>query len=265
MKKGLDYFPLSCYMDDSVKLIEAEFGLKGFAVIIKIWQSIYMDEGYYKPFGEDVLMLFAREILMDKTELEKIIKSAIKREIFDEILYKKYKILTSKGVQERFVKCTERRKKIKMIKEYLLLKEDDIKNIELSDLNENVCILEKNDNIFKQSKVKESKVNKSKVKESGKCPAEKEKKLLFGEYKNVSLTKKEYDSLKRELGEKMLLRYIKKADEYVRLSGKTYKDFALLIKKWEEEDRGKKKKGFCNYNDTGGADYSALAEELKLC
>ena len=31
IKAGLDYFELDCHMDEKVELIEAEFGLKGFA------------------------------------------------------------------------------------------------------------------------------------------------------------------------------------------------------------------------------------------
>ena len=36
-KAGLDYFELDCHMDEKVELIEAEFGLKGFAVIVKLY------------------------------------------------------------------------------------------------------------------------------------------------------------------------------------------------------------------------------------
>lgn len=39
-KVGLDYFELDCHMDEKIELIEAEFGLKGFAVIVKLYQSI---------------------------------------------------------------------------------------------------------------------------------------------------------------------------------------------------------------------------------
>lgn len=41
LKEGLDYFSLDCYMDSKVKLIQAEYGLKGFAIVVKLWQMIY--------------------------------------------------------------------------------------------------------------------------------------------------------------------------------------------------------------------------------
>ena len=53
-KSGIDYFPLDVSMNDSMKLIEAEFGLKGFAVVVKLWQKIYGGEGYYCEWTEEV-------------------------------------------------------------------------------------------------------------------------------------------------------------------------------------------------------------------
>ena len=47
-KVGLDYFELDCRMDEKVKLIRAEFGLKGFAIVVMMYQHIYGgDYGYY--------------------------------------------------------------------------------------------------------------------------------------------------------------------------------------------------------------------------
>ena len=39
IKEGLDYFELDCRLNQKFKLIEAEFGLKGFALIVKLWQQ----------------------------------------------------------------------------------------------------------------------------------------------------------------------------------------------------------------------------------
>lgn len=46
-KEGIEYFPLNCRLDEKFELIEAEFGLKGFAVIVKLLQRIYGEHGYY--------------------------------------------------------------------------------------------------------------------------------------------------------------------------------------------------------------------------
>ncbi len=41
MKDGIPYFPLDCELDSKFELIEAEFGLQGFAVVVKLLQRIY--------------------------------------------------------------------------------------------------------------------------------------------------------------------------------------------------------------------------------
>lgn len=164
MKKGLDYFPLDCVLDDSVRLAEAELGLEGFAVLIKLWQDIYRGEGYYKNFDGDVLLLFSKEQHIGEEKLKKFIKVFLDRGIFHKGLYDKYKILTSKEIQERFLKCTKKRKTKNLKEEFLLIgeengsffKENDVKN------EENDGKSEENSSRFKQSKVKESKVKKSK-------------------------------------------------------------------------------------------------------
>ena len=257
--KGLEYFPLNCHMNDSVRLFEAETGLEGFAVLIKIWQSIYSGEGYFKYFDNDVCLLFATEIGEKPEFVMDIIKRATERGIFNKELFEKHKILTSEGVQRRFFKCGERRKEILVLKEYLLIPPDDFSNLFVCNLSENV-------NISKQSKVKKSKVKKSKVKESKEtAPAPDTKEECFGEYKNVRLTKEKYEKLLSSLGEKRLSDYIQKVDEYVQLSGKEYKDYYLVIKRWAKEDGEKsapKKSKFVNYQDTNTHDYTDFQKKV---
>ena len=61
LKEGVDYFSLDCYMDDKIKMIQAEFGLKGFAIVVKLWQTIYREHGYYCEWNEEKKLLFASE------------------------------------------------------------------------------------------------------------------------------------------------------------------------------------------------------------
>ena len=55
LKTGLDYFPLDVSFDDNIELLEAEEGLEGFAILIKLWQKIYSN-GYYIEWNEDSLL-----------------------------------------------------------------------------------------------------------------------------------------------------------------------------------------------------------------
>ena len=54
MSNGISFFPLDVHMDDGIALIEAEFGLTGFAVIVKLYQKIYGGLGYYCEWTNDV-------------------------------------------------------------------------------------------------------------------------------------------------------------------------------------------------------------------
>ncbi len=60
-KVGLDYFELNCQLEEKIRLIQAEFGLKGFAVVVKLYQKIYGEFGYYCEWSEDSLLLFMSE------------------------------------------------------------------------------------------------------------------------------------------------------------------------------------------------------------
>lgn len=123
-KTGLDYFELDCHMDSSIRLIQAEFGLKGFAVFVKLLQEIYGEHGYYCEWTQDKELLFASENGLSSGSsglLCEILSACIRRDIFSEELFKKYGILTSSGVQKQYLKATVKREVISMKKEYLLI------------------------------------------------------------------------------------------------------------------------------------------------
>lgn len=165
MKSGIDYFPLDCELDDKIALVEAEFGLIGFAVDIKLWQRIYAGQGYYCEWNSEVELLFARKLGVGGNSVSEIVQAALKRGVFDKDIFGKYNVLTSKGIQVRYLKAIERRKKVRMEQEYLLLSADEIsKNVYI--FKENACIFPKNADNPKQSKVEESKVKESRVEQA---------------------------------------------------------------------------------------------------
>lgn len=122
-KGGLDYFELDCYMDDKVRLIQAEYGLVGFAVFIRLLQDIYRENGYYCEWTSDKELLFASENGMSETRqlLRDIVDACIRRDIFSKRLFDEYGILTSTGVQKQYVKATAKREVVSLKKEYLLI------------------------------------------------------------------------------------------------------------------------------------------------
>lgn len=127
-KTNLDYFPLDCNLDQKFQLLEAEHGIIGFGIVIRLFQTIYGEEGYYMKWDKDSLILFASKIIMDgdinyKANLvSSVVDTALNRGIFSKEMYDKYKILTSKGIQERYAEALKRRQKIFLENAYLLLK-----------------------------------------------------------------------------------------------------------------------------------------------
>lgn len=160
-KTGLDYFPLDVYTDEKIKLLEAEQGIEAFAILIKLYQKIYANS-YYIEWDEDNVLLFAREINFDINRIHSIINTCFKRNLFDLILYKKHKILTSNGIQMRYLSICQKRKGTKIREEFNLIKSEentinDEENTTCDSINseETAIYSEKST----QSKVKKSKVN----------------------------------------------------------------------------------------------------------
>ena len=124
-KTGLDYFELDCNLDEKIRLIQAEFGLKGFAVVVLLFKEIYGGQGYYMSWDKERLLLLVSENGIaegDANLIWEISQACIRRGIFSAELFEKYQILTSRGIQKRYFRAVARRGKVEAKKEYLLIK-----------------------------------------------------------------------------------------------------------------------------------------------
>jgi hypothetical protein len=171
-KVGIESFLLDCHTNDNMAEIEAAYGIKGFAVIVKLWQKIYSDKGYYCEWIERSPLLFLSQWFggnsgVDLNLINQVVNHAIKIGIFNESMFNEYAILTSERIQRQYFDVVKRRTEIEVIDEYLLVSVANFKgNVNI--IEKNVCRNEKNvcrnsTSKVKESKVKESKVNKSKV------------------------------------------------------------------------------------------------------
>ena len=123
MKKGLDYFSLPCVEDEKIELIEAELGLEGFAVIVKLLGKIYGQNGYYCQWDSDCAMLFARKSCISYDFVNKVVDVAIKRGFFCHALFEKYGILTSSEIQQFFLNAAKRRKEVVLDSRFICVNE----------------------------------------------------------------------------------------------------------------------------------------------
>lgn len=159
-KVGLDYFELDCHMDEKVRLVQAEYGLKGFAVFVKLLQEIYGGYGYYCEWTQDRELLFASENGLNggsQQLLGDIVEACIRRNIFSERLFKEYGILTSCGVQKQYLKATVKREVVELKKEYLLISVPvNRKNVVINSISSGINDISDTGNA--QSRVEKSKV-----------------------------------------------------------------------------------------------------------
>lgn len=163
-KNGLDYFPLDVDIDqdDKVALIEAQHGLIGFAIVIKLLMKIYKNSYFYE-WTEKEQLLFSKRVNVDINSINVIINDCIRWGIFDNTMYETHRILTSKGIQKRYIEAVGRRQKVSIESKYLVLDQITVnayKNLVIVNINDNSK--EVNVNINPQRKEKESKVKESK-------------------------------------------------------------------------------------------------------
>jgi len=154
IKEGLDYFPLDVDLDDKIYMVECELGLTGFALLIKLFIKIYKN-GYYANWNEKIAKMFARQNNIEIDIVNKFLDVCINEKIINGALYEKYNILTSRGIQKRYLEAAKRRKEIALIKEYMC-----IKNVDKS-VNANINWIDVDNNSIDDDDNKQSRVEKS--------------------------------------------------------------------------------------------------------
>lgn len=166
MADGIPFVPLDCHFDDDkIPMIEAEFGLEGFAIVVKLFQKIYGGLGYYCEWNDRVALLFAKQIGAGGNVVQEVVSASIREGIFDKGMFEKFGVLTSHGIQKRFLKVAKRRKQFFKRPEYVLVCVADFSE-DGDNSAENVCNSGKNASNSGTSKVKGSKGKLSECKGS---------------------------------------------------------------------------------------------------
>lgn len=64
---------LDCTLDKNIEKIQFDYGLKGFAIVVKLFQKIYGEFGYYCEWDEKDRLLFALEIGLNSEQKNKLL------------------------------------------------------------------------------------------------------------------------------------------------------------------------------------------------
>jgi hypothetical protein len=179
--KGVEYFPLNVnFINDlKVRKLLLSCGAEAIAVLIYLLSTIYKDEGYFVEIHEDEIDLIALDVNVTPEFVLEVINKACEVRFFDVNLYNNFNILTSKGIQERYLKITERRKNSVVITQFNLV------NVYNNSINVNNNLINVNNNSINVYDNEQSKVKKRKVQKST------EKSLSNDSVKNVYLTQTE--------------------------------------------------------------------------
>ena len=169
--KGVEYFPLDVgFLSDlKIRKIMLSCGASSIAVLIYIFAAIYRDEGYFMNVKDDDIALIALDTNLDTDYVKNVINRACEVGLFSFRIYDNFRVLTSEGIQNRYLKITERRKSVKINADINLVNVDMMYTETMVNVAETIVnVAETPVNVYKstQSKVKESKVKESKVKES---------------------------------------------------------------------------------------------------
>ena len=232
-KVKLDWFKLDCVLDDKIGLIEAEYGLRGFAVLVKLWQKIYGGEGYYCLWNEDVSLIFARQCGESAEFIREVVEKCIKRGIFDGELFRRFSILTSHGIQQRYYDCSTRRKRKVIREEYYLLEEacktdDESQNADIPEKNADIS--EKNADISDTEKNRKEKNRKEQTK------TDKTGRSAPPDFSRVELTEEERSELVRLSDSLTVERYIRNLSDWQSTNRKVSKKAFVTLRNMIEED-----------------------------
>lgn len=264
-KQGLDYFSFSVDLlnDPKLRRPKMQYGYLAVMVYISLLSLLYRDKGYYIDYSDkDAVIWCVLGDLQGKycpspETVAEVIAALVACGLFSDDLFQR-EIISSKRAQRTFYSATATRKTVDIDGGIWLLTDTDMAELSvkhcyyLKTHNQpinpaNQSIIEANQSINKQSKVKKSRVKESKrestpaADKSLAAPSEnKPVKHKHGEYGWVLLTDEQYSRLLADLGEIELARCIAYIDESAQSTGNKnhWKDWNLVLRKCSKNGWG---------------------------
>lgn len=122
-KDGLDYFPVDVNIlsDIKTKKLIRGYGTETITILIYLLSAIYRDNGYYLQYDDDLNFIIADEFNFEENFVEKVILKMVEVDFFNKEMFEQHKILTSEGIQKRYLKASERRVSVNILSTYCLV------------------------------------------------------------------------------------------------------------------------------------------------
>ena len=170
--------------DKKVRLLKTEFGANSVLFVLYVLCKAYEEDGYFLRWDKDEALIAVEELGcgISPSYISEVLKGCLSRSLFDERVFEMFGVLTSAGIQRRYLSGCEKRSDITIINEYWLL-DINSKNDVAPSMRDKLAFIDVsggknqenspenpvNSPDKPQSKVKQSKANKTKEKESTLC------------------------------------------------------------------------------------------------
>ena len=167
-KSGIDYFTFDVdfFQDEKIQFVSARFGTRGESIAVRLLCKIYRN-GYYTEWNDDTALLFAKGVgdgCQDSCAKD-VVYELLKRGFFDRSIFERFGILTSRGIQKRYMEAIRRYKSVDVIREILLVNVEKMDNVNIIAINANINRENADINSQKKRKEKENKeeINKEEI------------------------------------------------------------------------------------------------------
>ena len=276
-KENVDYWPfdVGLFQDRKFRLIRSEFGIKGAYIALELINMAYSENGYYAKFGEEDCLLMSEGVGggCEASFIMEVVRGCCRRSLFDEGIYNAFGVLTSHGIQQRYLRIIgKNRADVRFIKEYFLLDISDERDVP-ANIRNKVTLLSSfpTENPSKPTENPQSKVKESKVKEYAQSADES---ASAPAYRLILHDGSYYPISKEDISKWAALYPAVDIDQEIRKmigwseanpqNRKTNRGALAFINRWlaREQDKGGARRGEFPRNDTGVNPYEKYGGTL---
>lgn len=162
IKEGLDYFPMDIDFFDDPKILMAEdkFGVKGGYIAVRLLGWVYRN-GYYLSWDDTTALVFAKRVSNGITHelVRDVVNLLVERGFFDKAIFNSRSVLTSNGIQKRWVDIIQKCKRKAHINPDFLVN-SEVRPINTEEIPETSEPMPENPEESTQRKFKKSKSSK---------------------------------------------------------------------------------------------------------
>lgn len=218
------------------ELIDGQ-GWIGFSIYFYLCQKAYASDGYFYRWSYANAATTARRMgggIRSET-IKQVVALCLRIGLFDKRLFDRESVLTSRGIQRRYMVAIEKRSFKKVEEKFWLLNEDESEGVivvpeNIDSLPENVDSLP--ENATNKSKEKHSKVKESKAEESISSPPS----PTTLSTKKAWLSQENYDSLVYDYGKNIVDEYLDKIEKWTAKKNISIGECEGVMRKWITQD-----------------------------